>query len=244
MDRDTIFSVLIAEDEMPARELIVDFLLTHPELKLSGIAKNGKDALDLLTRHEYDLVFMDIHLPHFSGIEVLEQMKKVPHIIFTTADDTYALKAFEFGALDYLLKPFTLERFNQSIEKFLNLQRSEVQSSGTISETGFSFKEHGKHYILPYQDIIYLTSHGQNTIIHTRDHEYESHMLLKKIEKKLPNNIFLRIHKQYMVNIRYIAAVEYYIGGQYIAFLNDEDENSLPVGKKYAPLLKDRLRLD
>lgn len=244
MDEDKTFSVFIAEDEMPARELLVDYLLTRPELRLSGIAKNGAEALDKLLCREYDLALIDIDLPQMTGIEILERLKNIPYIIFTTAHDAYAIKAFEFGAVDYLLKPFTLERFNRSIEKFLNLQKQGNRPVEARSATGFSFKEQGKHYILPYEKIIYFTSHGKKTIIHTDEREYESHAILKTIESRLPDDIFIRIHKQYIVNIRYISAIEYYIGGQYIAYLNNSDENSLPVGKKYAPFLKGRLRLD
>lgn len=229
---------------MPARELLVEYLLTRSELKLAGIAKNGADALAKLSRNSYDLVFMDIHLPQMSGVEILERLKKLPYIVFTTAYDTYALKAFEFHAVDYLLKPFSMERFNQSIEKFLNLKRGAERKAEPEGGVGFSFKHQGRYTILPYQDIIYFTSHGKKTTIHTVSQEYEIRIMLKDIARKLPHDVFIRIHKQHIVNMRYIAVVEYFIGGQYIAFLNDEEKSSLPVGKKYAPLLKEILRLE
>jgi DNA-binding LytR/AlgR family response regulator len=244
MDPYDTYSVLIAEDEMPARELLVDYLLTRPELKLSGIAKNGAEALEKLSSREYDLAFIDIDLPRMTGIEVLEKLKDSPYIIFTTAHEAYAIKAFDFGAVDYLLKPFTLERFNLSIDKFLNLIKAGGRPDDSGAAAGFTFKEQGKHYILPYDKIIYFTSHGKKTIVHTDEREYESHAILKFIESRLPQDLFIRIHKQYIVNIRQIKAIEYYIGGQYIAFLNDSDESSLPVGKKYAPFLRDKLQLD
>jgi DNA-binding LytR/AlgR family response regulator len=240
MGAEKTFHVLIAEDEMPARELLVDYLLTRPELKLTCIAKNGPEALDRLSHGTYDLVFMDVDLPRMTGIQILERLREMPYIIFTTAHDRYAIKAFEFGAVDYLLKPFTLERFNQSVDKFLQLQKSGPMPAG---ETGFSCREQGKHYILPYEKIIYFTSHGKNTIIHTDEREYVSHVILKNIEGRLPNDMFIRIHKQHIINIAYISAIEYYIGGQYIAFLSNSDESALPVGKKYARFLKERLRL-
>jgi DNA-binding LytR/AlgR family response regulator len=244
MDPDDAYSVFIVEDEMPARELLVEYLLTRPELTLAGIAKNGRDAIAELSCNSYDLVFMDIHLPQMSGIEILERVAKLPYLIFTTAYGTYALKAFEFHAVDYLLKPFSMERFNQAIDKFLHLKRGADRKAGQSGETGFSFKDQGRHHILPFKDIVYFTSHGKHVVIHSIGRDYETSMMLKDIEHRLPHDLFIRIHKQYIVNIRYISMVEYYIGGQYLAFLKDDDESSLPVGKKYAPLLKERLRLD
>ena len=244
MDIEQIYSVLIAEDEEPARELLVDYLLTRPELKLSGIARNGEDAFQKLSRQEYDLVLMDIHLPRMTGIEVLERLKKIPYVIFTTAYEQYAIRAFNIGAVDYLLKPFNTERFNQSIEKFLSLHNTETCPAISTTATGFAVKEQNRHYILPYQDILYVSSHGKKSIIHTITEDIESAVILKDFERRVPVGIFIRIHKQHIVNIRYIAALEYYIGGQYIVYLNDADDSPLPVGKKYASNLKSRLNMN
>ena len=99
------YSVFITEDMIHARDLLIAYIKTRPELELQGIAKNGEEALEELSRKNYDLLLLDINLPILSGIEVLEQLKKIPYIIFTTAYDKYAIRAFEFGAIDYLLKP-------------------------------------------------------------------------------------------------------------------------------------------
>jgi YesN/AraC family two-component response regulator len=125
MTNKRVFSVFIAEDEYPARKLLTDFIANRPELKLNGIAKNGKEALQMLASHSsseepvYDLLLFDIHLPIISGIEVLEKIEKIPYIIFITAYSQYALRAFEIGAIDFILKPFEFKRFNQAIDKFL-----------------------------------------------------------------------------------------------------------------------------
>jgi DNA-binding LytR/AlgR family response regulator len=243
MDIEKTYSVLIAEDEEPARELLVDYLLTRPELKLSGIARNGEDAFQKLSRYEYDLVLMDIQLPRMTGIEVLERLKKMPYVIFTTAHEQYAIRAFDFGAVDYLLKPFNTERFNHSIEKFLSLHNANT-SPAQLTAAGFPVKERNKHYVLPYQDIMYVSSHGKNSIIHTNKEEIVAAVILKDVERRVPADAFIRIHKQHIVNIRYIAALEYYIGGQYIVYLKDDDDSPLPVGKKYAANLKSRLNMD
>jgi DNA-binding LytR/AlgR family response regulator len=244
MNEEAHYTVLIAEDEVPARELLVDLLLTRPELKLSGIARNGEEALRKLSEGEYDLALMDIHLPAMSGIDVISRLKSIPGVIFTTAYEQYAVSAFDFGAVDYLLKPFTADRFNQSIEKFLNLRKTGERPLAAGPETGLALKYGGKHHIKPYQEIIYVTSHGKNSVIHTAAEDIESPMILKDVEQRVPADQFIRIHKQHIVNIRYISSLESYIGGQYIAYLCDNDESSLPVGRKYAGYLKSRLRLD
>ena len=243
MDIEKTYSVLIAENEDMARELLVDYLFTRPELKLSGIARNGEDAFKKLSSQVYDLALMDIQLPRMTGIEVLEQLKKIPYVIFTAAYEQYAIRAFDLGAVDYLLKPFNVARFNQSIDKFLSLRNADVCPAQSIS-VGFTVRERNKHYVLPYQDIMYVSSHGKNSIIHTNKEDIEAAVILKNVERRVPAGAFIRIHKQHIVNISYIAALEYYIGGQYIVYLKDDDDSPLPVGKKYATNLKSRLNMD
>jgi DNA-binding LytR/AlgR family response regulator len=239
---DKIYSVMIAEDELPARELLIDYLMTRPEFRLSGIAKNGEDALKIISACKCDLLLLDIQLPVLTGIEVLERLENIPHVIFTTAYDRYALKAFEFGAVDYLLKPFSLERFNQSADRFLAAV-SKGQRKKTAYDIGLSFKEGGRHYLVSYGEIIYLSSHAKRTVIHTEGRDFETAGILKDIEKKLPENLFVRIHKQYVANLMHVSNLEHIIGGQYIAYMKDRDESPLPVGRSFAPSLKNRMRI-
>jgi DNA-binding LytR/AlgR family response regulator len=238
-----IYSVIIAEDELPARELLIDYLLTRPELKLCGVARNGEEALRKLTDEEFDLLLLDIQLPVFSGLEVLERLDDIPYVIFTTAYDQYAIRAFDFGAIDYLLKPFSLDRFNQSIDRFLAEKADNKPCAIRPHDFGLSFKENGKHYLVSYQDILYISSHAKHTVIHTEDKDFETSCILKEIELKLPADIFFRVHKQHILNIGFVSNIEYNIGGQYIAFLKDKDESSIPIGRLYAPALKERLKI-
>jgi two-component system, LytTR family, response regulator LytT len=245
--REAIFSVLIAEDEVPARELLVDYLVTRPELQLSGIARNGEEAFTKLSGQDFDLVFMDINLPRLSGIEVLDRLKNVPYVIFTTAHEQYAIRAFDVGAVDFLLKPFDRERFNRSVEKFLNMKNASVRndrSGRAMPVTGLAYRDGGRHRFIPYGEIVYACSRGKNSVIHMVSGAAEVPLMLKDIEIKIPAELFVRIHKQHIVNIRFINEMEYYIGGQYIAYLKDEDESVLPVGRKYAAYLKSRMGVD
>lgn len=120
------YSVIMAEDELPARTLLTGFVKTRPELILQAVAKNGEEAVQSLSSAIYDLLLLDINLPVFSGIEVLEKITQIPYVIFTTAYSHYAVKAFEIGAIDYLHKPFSLERFNRAIDRFLSIKQDHV----------------------------------------------------------------------------------------------------------------------
>lgn len=234
-----IFKVFIAEDEHPARELLVDFILSFPALKLGGLARNGEEAVEKLNSEFFDIVFLDINLPILTGIEVLERLNRRPRIIFTTAYESYAVKAFEFGADDYLVKPFTRERFRAAIEKSLSVMKTAEATVGDLNSSSMlTVKEKDMHHLILFNDIIYITSSGRKCIIHTQERDYETYVPLSSILLKLPADIFVRIHKQYVVNLRYVSHFSYYSGGQYILYLRNDDKNNLPVGRMYASMLK------
>lgn len=241
---DEIISVFIAEDEQPARDLLLDYIFKRSELKLEGWSKSGQETYEKLCEKEFDLLFLDINMPKMSGIEILEKVENPPYTIFTTAYNQYAIKAFELGAIDYLLKPFSEERFNSAIDKALSIIRSNgpyPANSGTITKLGLSFKENENHYIIAFQDIIYISAHGRHSLIHTGIRVYETALSLKDIIQKLPDDLFVRIHKQYIVNIKYISHMQYLLGGQYLAYLKDTSKTTLTVGRAYAPLLKGKI---
>jgi DNA-binding LytR/AlgR family response regulator len=123
------FSVFIAEDEQPARDYLLSLVLKRKELKVEGWAKDGKEALQKLSADNYDLLFLDINLPVISGIEILEKIKNPPYVIFTTAYASHAVKAFDIGAIDYLLKPFSETRFNTAVEKAVAVLKSRTGSN-------------------------------------------------------------------------------------------------------------------
>ncbi len=233
--------VCIAEDEHPARDLLTEYIIMRPELKLTGIARNGEEALQKLCEGRYGLLFLDIHLPILNGIEVLEQLPECPYTIFTTAYDEYAIKAFEIGAVDYLLKPFSKERFDKAVDRALTVIRNNEPHFRSPQELGLSFKEKGNHYLVAYKDIIYLSSHGRHTIVHTEGKCFETAQQLKDITQRLPANHFFRIHKQFIVNLPYVSHLQYHIGGQYLVYLKDEEKTTLPVGRLFAPPLKEKL---
>ncbi len=132
----------------------------------------------------------------------------------------------------------------------VRLEKDILEIQGNITEydsknqegSGLAFKEGGLVKVVEYREIIYLSSSGKRTIIHTDKNDYETAQLFKEIEKKLPANVFIRIHKQYIVNLRYIGRLRYFMGGRYIVYLADEDESNLPVGRTYTAVLKEKLK--
>lgn len=239
------YSVLIVEDEYPARELLIQYLLSRPELNLKGMARDGAEAETAISTGDYDIVFLDINLPVQSGIAVLESLSELPrqpHVIFTTAYKEHAMAAFDHQAIDYLLKPFTLDRFQQAVDRALVFLKGGASEESALKRHGIFVSENDRHCFVPYDKIMYLSSHGKQTVVHTFGADYRTPRLLKKMESILPEQSFARIHKQFIVNVFQINRLEYFMNGSYMLHLKD-DEESLPVSRTYAPGLKERFGL-
>ena len=242
----TAYSVLIIEDEYPARMLMMDYVLNCPELKLAGIAESGDKANTLINEKKFDLVFMDINLPVVNGMDILRSNhSKSTFFIITTAYSEHAVEAFDLDATDYLLKPFSFERFRKSVEKALRfLQESKQNNSNeTLNKIHLKIQSDSAVFLLPYPDIQFISANNKSCVIHTTQKDYETPKLLKEIEEKLPTNQFVRIHKGFLVNLSYVASLRYDKGGSYTIQLKNEDETTLPVGRSYAQSLKEALKL-
>lgn len=238
------YSVLIVEDEYPARMLMTEYIVNCPELKLSGIAENGEKAVSMLTEKSFDLVFMDINLPAISGLEILQKHSQSgSFFVITTAYSEFAVDAFELDAVDYLLKPFSFDRFRKSVDKALRfLQERTNQDSNETSKTLKILSDSATHFI-SFQDIQYISANNKSSVVHTIHKDLETSKLLKEIEDKLPTNQFVRIHKGFIINLDFVANLRYDKGGAYSLQLKNEDETTLPVGRSYAQNLKEILKL-
>ncbi|TGK29044.1 DNA-binding response regulator [Leptospira gomenensis] len=238
---DLTYSVLIIEDEVPARELLRKYLGDWPSFKIEAVAGNGRQALEILDRKSFDLVFLDVNLPEKTGIQVLEEKgKPAPALVFTTAYRDHALRAFEAGALDYLLKPYSRERFREAmtrVEEFLS-----VRKKGKNGEAFLFFRESGILHRISLSKLLYLTANGKKCILHSTEKDHETPKLLGDMEAELPADRFVRIHKKYILNLEYISGMKSNAGGGYEVFLNDDDETVLPVGREYVSNLKGRFR--
>lgn len=207
---------IIIEDQLPAQRVIKKYLADLPALRLSASFQNAIDALDFLKENDVDLIFLDINLPKISGINFLKNLAKPPAIIITSAYSQYALEGFELNVVDYLLKPFSFERFLKAISKIKASDRSETKTLFIKSDKEF--------YQLKVQDIIYIKGDDDFTRIYTKEKLYLDKRTMKVWIEELPAT-FLRIHKSFIVNKNVITK----ISGQRV-FLNDLE---LPIGRTY-----------
>ncbi len=230
--------VLIVEDEVDNQELLQDFIATREELELVDIAGKADEAVRLLQKNKYDLMFLDIFLPDQTGFTVLEEFKNHPYVIFTTAYREHAIRAFEFGAIDYLVKPLELDRFHQSIDRALTYFKTHSNELPDISSMGLPVQEKESYYIVPFDKIIYLSAHNKYTVIHTTEKEIRTLKYLQEIEKRVPHTKFVRIHRQYIINVEFLSRIQHDNSGRYLAELSDSDDTTLPVSRTYADILK------
>ncbi len=208
--------VLIADDEKAGRKLIKEYLADFPDLILIAEVNNGVDAVTEINRFKPDLVFLDIQMPGFTGFEVLTRLEEIPNIIFSTAYDKYALQAFEVHAIDYLLKPYTKDRFNKAIEK-LNQTTEKVGSltqSLLMDKTDYPervlVEKNKKLVTIAVKDIIWIEAYGDYSKLHTTDTTFISSYGISGLEEKLNPKAFLRIHRSSIINLNKVTELHKY----------------------------------
>lgn len=230
--------VLIAEDELLAQEELTYMLEKEKDIELCPSAETGEKALDLYFEHKPDVLFLDIEMPGFTGVEVAKQIMKStnepPLFVFTTAYDNYAIDAFEIEAVDYLLKPFDQVRLHQAIERIkkrlekknaLPAQESEVKSKKLLIDDG-------EKMIVLSPDSIYYAVPSQRTLeIHTENDVIESKMTLQELEKKLEGLSFFRTHRSYLVNLNHIHEITPWFNGAYNITLKNKEKTTIPVSR-------------
>ena len=219
---------LAIDDEVLALELLEDNIRKVPFLELAGKCRSAFEAMEILRNEPVDLVFLDIQMPDISGIQFLKSLRKRPLVIFTTAYEKYALEGFELDAVDYLLKPFTLERFLRAVNKareFLERGRRPVTipvQRGTKETPGFLFvKSDYKLVKIEFREIRYIEGLKDYVKIFSGERTVITLSSMKSIEEKLPAGMFIRVHRSYIVNIRKIEYLQ---------------RNHLRIGTKNIPL--------
>ena len=220
--------VLIADDEKAGRQLIKEYLQDFPELILIGEVNNGVDAVKEINEFKPDLVFLDIQMPGFTGFEVLTRLEEIPNIIFSTAYDKYALQAFEVHAIDYLLKPYTKERFTKSIEK-LNQTTEKVGSltqSLLMDKTEYPervlVEKKDKLITIAVADIIWIEAYGDYSKLHTALDILVSNYGISALEEKLNPKSFLRVHRSSLINLNKVKELHKYGKSYDITMENNE----------------------
>ncbi len=232
---------LIVDDEKLARDIVKNYLRNYPQIDLAGECSNGFDALKMITDLSPDLVFLDIQMPKLTGFEMLEVLENPPVIIFTTAYDQYALKAFEVNATDYLMKPFSEERFAEAILRAENQIKNKSESDKKISDLlkhidrkdeyleRIVVKNGPKITILPVDSVKYLEAQDDYVMIYTSAGNFLKQKTMKYFEGNLNPAEFIRIHRSYIVKTTEIQQIELFEKETYFVLL--KDGKKLPVSK-------------
>lgn len=233
--------VFIVDDESAGRKLIREFLQDYPELILLGEANNGVDAVKEINRFKPDLVFLDVQMPGLTGFEVLTHLEELPKVIFSTAYDQYALKAFEVHAVDYLLKPYTKDRFRTAVERL----DEDMKGLGALTESlhlkpsrypsKFLVQKGRKMINLSLEEVQWIEAYGDYCKLHSRDEHYLSNSGISILEERLDPNRFLRVHRSHILNLDAIAEVEKY-GKGYQARMQNGDK--VKVSRSFTEQLK------
>jgi two-component system LytT family response regulator len=221
--------VIIIDDEPLARSIVKEYLQKHADLELVAECGDGFEGIKAIQQHQPDLVFLDIQMPKINGFEMLELLEQPPAVIFTTAFDEYAIKAFEAHAIDYLLKPFNQERFNKAVAKW-GEQKNNTQENKTseLLETASQspsqsqrivVKNGSKIKIIPVHDIYYLEAADDYVKIHTQEGYFLKNKTMSHFEQVLDEQLFVRSHRSYIINIQQITRIDPYEKDNHVAVL-------------------------
>lgn len=211
-------TVFIAEDEPLARETLRDWIQAHPQLRLVGEAADGASALKQIDKLTPDAVFMDIQMPEMTGLQVLQRLTHAPDFIFTTAYDQYAVIAFELNAIDYLLKPFSRERFDAAVERLLEvsvpskdllqLALKQASEQETAMLKRILVRDRGHIFPLSTDEIEYLKSEEKYTVIAARKKNFLVRIGLSELSARLDPGKFIRIHRSTLINLDFVESMK------------------------------------
>jgi two-component system LytT family response regulator len=232
---------LIIDDEPLARLIVREYLLDFPQIEVLQECGDGFEGVKAINQYQPDLIFLDVQMPKINGFEMLELVEHQPAVIFTTAFDEYAIKAFEAHAADYLLKPFSKERFAKAVEKWLNqpaataLQKpnemlinaivppSPAQHERIVVKTGTKVK------IIPVHDVQYLEADDDYVSIHTQEGSFLKNKTMSFFEQTLDQRQFVRVHRSYILAVQQITRIDPYEKDAHIAILKSGAR--IPVSK-------------
>jgi two-component system, LytTR family, response regulator len=240
-----MIKALIIDDEPLARSIVAEYLAAYPNIEVVQECENGFDGLKAINQHKPQLVFLDIQMPKITGFEMLELLDQVPPIIFTTAFDEFAIKAFETNAVDYLLKPFDENRFKKAMDKFLsaNPVQQQKQTLATVNEIQSTaqnervvVKTGNKIKVISIYDIQYLAADDDYVNIHTSEGAFLKSQTLAFFEKTLDEKLFLRVHRSYIVKLDQITKIELFEKDSHVLILKSGEK--IPVSKTGYPKLK------
>lgn len=232
---------LVIDDEPLARMVVLEYLQGFPQIQVLQECNDGFEGLKAIQTHQPDLIFLDVQMPKINGFEMLELVENPPAVIFTTAFDEYAIKAFEAHAVDYLLKPFNKDRFNKAIEKYLSTSSDsapakkhteellESASSSPAQNERIVVKTGTKVKIIPVQDVLYLAADDDYVSVYTAEGSYLKNKTMNFFEQTLDPKYFVRVHRSYIIAIQQITRIDPYEKDAHLAILKSGAK--VPVSK-------------
>ncbi|ARS36825.1 LytR/AlgR family response regulator transcription factor [Pontibacter actiniarum] len=223
---------LIIDDEPLARSIVAEYLQKHPGLEVVQECGDGFEGVKAIMQHQPDLVFLDIQMPKINGFEMLELVEQAPGVIFTTAFDEYALKAFETNAVDYLLKPFSQERFDAAVKKWLekqsiNATENKAASLGNVpakqpeEQLRIVVKAANDIRIIPVKDVLYLEAYDDYVKVHTTEGLFLKKKTMGYYERVLDPKQFVRVHRSYIIPLSQLTRIEPLEKDSHVALLKN-----------------------
>lgn len=243
---------ILIDDEPLARALVAEYLENYPDIEIVQECNDGFEGLKAIAQHQPDLIFLDIQMPKLTGFEMLELADPLPAVIFTTAFDEYAMRAFEASAVDYLLKPFSKERFDKAIQKWLNQHNTASfaeKADNLLNQTNKHADEQNrvavrygnKISIVPAQDIYYIEAYDDYVKIFTKDDYFLKKKTMTYFENTLNSNDFMRVHRSFIVQLQCITRIEPYEKNGHVALLKNGKQ--IPLSRTGYAKLKAHLGL-
>lgn len=220
---------LLIDDEPLALRVLRKYCAQLPALEEKGAFTNPLEALEVLSNENIDLIFLDINMPEISGLSLIKSLPNPPAFVFTTAYPEYAVEGFELEAVDYLLKPFSFERFLKAVQKARKTWAQEEETATSM----LLVRADKRWYNLPHEKINYLEAYGDYVKIHTEEKTIVPKKRLSELEAQLPERFFMRVHRSFIVRVDKIE----YIEGNHIKINND----TIPLALNYKNILLDRL---
>lgn len=237
--------IILIDDEPLARSIVEEYLQSYPQIEIVAQCNNGFEGLKAIMEHKPDLIFLDIQMPKINGFEMLELCEYMPAIIFTTAFDEYAVKAFDNNAIDYLLKPFAKERFEKALQKYLdnmsslpqetkldmllNINKQPEEKERVVVKNGNNIR------IIHVNEIIYIEAYDDYVKIITLDGTFLKKKTMQYYENTLSTELFLRVHRSFLLQLNQITKVELFEKNSHIALL--KNGSKIPLSRSgYAKL--------
>jgi two-component system LytT family response regulator len=222
-----MIKAILIDDEPLARSIVKEYLQAHTDVQILAECNDGFEGVKAVAQHKPDLIFLDIQMPKINGFEMLELIENPPPVIFTTAFDEHAMKAFELHAVDYLLKPFSQERFDKALQKWKGQQPVSQKNTSSLIESSSQPEERQRIVvkkginivILPIHTVHYIEAFDDYVKVHTKDGFYLKKKTMSHYEKTLDSQQFVRVHRSYLMNLSELTRIEQAEKDSHVALL-------------------------